>query len=808
MRKLTVCVIAFLLGSSLSVADDAAIHFRQQVAPILKKHCADCHGKKKPEAKLDLSESPTVEQLRSQSHRWFQVLQRVEAGTMPPDDAEPLTMSERSTLTSWVRSEFTKLLVEQQRQEGRSRFRRLSRNEYANTIQDIFGIRPPVMRLMPDDSRVDGYDKVSQALPFSPAATEGQMQIAEEIVERMFSHPRGTQTIRLWSRASEQSKGHLLELDNNWHVSFNSDTHSGALRRAKPDGTPGNGSPSPRKPGLHRIRMHVYGYQTDKPLPVGIYAGHVSAYPQILKLLKVVDVPPGRPAIVETDVYLRTGRDNDIPGSGIRLIPLGLGVPVPKNTLASVRGKGRPGLAIQWVDLVELEESLPGQDLLFADLPEEWMAMFKYRKTLKSSKLPRDDIEQVMRKTLARIGARLYRRDLTEMELNGIVANFMAAIDNDATLKTAFVTEVVALVTSPDCLSVMEEPGRLTDFALASRLSYFLWNSTPDKELLEVARRGKLTDANVLRSQTERLLNAPRSDRFVADFLDQWLGLWGIENTTPDKDLYPEYDDELKISSTMETRATFRHMLERNVSVRDFVAPNWAMLNSRLATLYGFPDVDGFGIRKVRLPPETPFGGIWTQASTMKVTANGTLTSPVKRGVWVAERLLGIRIPSPPANVGAVDPDTRGAKTLREQLALHSSQGSCQACHVKFDPYGFALESFDVMGNFRTSYRVAANAPEKEAKRWKDGLPVDCTGVTPDGQKFADIQELRTILAKQPGQLAYGVTRHLITYATGEPVTPIDQPTIATIVKSAARDEYGLRSLVHGVIQSELFRSK
>jgi hypothetical protein len=258
----------------------------------------------------------------------------------------------------------------------------------------------------------------------------------------------------------------------------------------------------------------------------------------------------------------------------------------------------------------------------------------------------------------------------------------------------------------------------------------------------------------------------------------------------------------------METQATFRHMLDRNLSARDFVAPQWAMLNARLAKHYGIPGVEGFNIREVRLPGETPFGGIWTQAATMKVTANGTLTSPVKRGVWVSERLLGIPIPPPPANIDPVDPDIRGAKTLREQLALHRGKGSCASCHARFDSYGFALESFDVMGNFRTNYRIADAAALKGNSKWKEGLPVDTTGVAPDGTAFTGVKQLREMLAKKPDQLARGVTRHLLTYATGQPATPLDQPAIDAIVKSAAKDDYGLRSLVHGVIQSQVFQKK
>jgi len=811
MRQFILSLLLIHLPLGITLADDAAKTFQQRVSPILKAACTNCHGGSSFEAGLGLDGNPTIDELSTSYHHWFRVADQVEIGTMPPEGEGTLDAKDKQTLLGWIRGDLTNLLVARQRKEGRSKFRRLSRNEYANTVQDIFGIRPPVKKLMPSDGRVDGYDRSSTALPFSTAVTEGQLAIAELIVEKMFDLPRATMTTRLWANDTGQSKGHALELPDGWWVSFNSDSTSGRLDKEAPDGRRIY-FPGPRKPGLHRLRMHIYGYQTDKPLPVGIYAGHVWAYPQILELLKVVDAPPGKPAIVEADVYLRTGWNSDGPSDdGIRLIPLGLGVPVPKNNLASVLGKGRPGLAIQWVDIVELEETLPGQRLLMAEMPAAIQQAFKQNATLKNApKLSPDEIQAFVTNSFGAIGARLYRRDLNEQELSASVKNYMEAVDAGMPLKQAFVTEVAAMMTAPDFLCVVENPGRLTEFALASRLSYFLWNSTPDEELLEVARNGQLSDPQVLRAQTERLLRDEKSERFVKDFLDQWLGLWGIDNTTPDKDLYPEYDDLLKFSSVMETQATFRHMLDKNLSVRDFVAPRWAMLNDRLARHYGIPGVQGFAIREIQLPTDTPFGGIWTQASTMKVTANGTLTSPVKRGVWVSDRLLGISIPPPPPTAGAVDPDTRGASTLREQLALHSKEGSCKACHARFDPYGFALESFDVMGNFRTSYRVLADATsgEKSKQKWIDGLPVDCTGTTPDGKDFADARELRAMLAENPAQLARGVVRHLLTYATGEPATPIDQPAIDAIVRDAARDNYGLRSLVHGIVQSETFRSK
>jgi hypothetical protein len=424
-----------------------------------------------------------------------------------------------------------------------------------------------------------------------------------------------------------------------------------------------------------------------------------------------------------------------------------------------------------------------------------------------------------MEATIRRIGPLFFRRDLGEGEIKALV---QLALDRHDTVeptvnpvKAAFVEAMTSLMTSPDFLCRIEKPGPLDDFAIASRLSSFLWNSCPDEPLLMAARSGRLSTPKGLREQADRMLADARSSRFVTGFTDQWLGLWGIDSTTPDKDVYPGYEELLRHSSIEETRGTFARMLATDASARDFVAPRWALLNERLADQYGVPGVLGVALREVPLPADSPYGGVLTHSATMKVTANGTVTSPVKRGVWVAERLLGVEIPSPPANIEPISPDTRGATTLREQLALHSQQATCAACHAKFDGYGFALESFDVTGRYREKYRVldheVAKLPPEERRgrqRWKEGLPVDAAGVTPDGKTFGGVRDLRTLLAADPAQLARGVARHLLTYATGAPATPVDDPAIEAIVASTAASNYGLRSIVHAVIQSDAFRSK
>ncbi len=828
---ITFSFLSVLALAHSACAADATTTFQSRVLPVLEAHCTKCHGAEKQKARLNFAGPRDLARLTADRELWFRVLDQIEAGEMPPKDEKQLSPADRQTLLDWVRTDFAALQAAHQRREGRATLRRLTRTEYSNTIEDLFGVRPTVRLHLPGDGLVDGYDKVATALPLSASSMAGYFRMADDILARLLKptprakpapKPKSTadpiddllapktnapagaatppptpsrrpfdpeRTFRAVARESEQSKGHILELKDGTMVSFNTDTTSGPLR--------GWGTPTP---GWYRLRLSVYAYQTDKPLPFGIWAGHTGAYPQSIELIDVLEAPPGKPTIIETEVYLRTYDLNELApvNDGIRLIPFGLGVQVPKNFQAS-NCKG-PGLAVQWVEAERPETPLPGDSWLKADL----------QAATQTGSLSRESLLKAVEATFKRVGARLYRRDLNATELRQLVAQVDAHLDERLPVETALRDRITEMMTTPDFLCLVEEPGELPPFALASRLAYFLWNSTPDEPLLELARSGRLRDATVLREQTDRLLRDPKAARFVNNFTDQWLGLRAINDTSPDSKLYPEYarNELLKHSSLRETRAFFRRLLDENLGVRNFVAAPWTMANASLARHYGLPALTGLELQKVSLPADSPYGGLWTQPAILKVTANGTYTSPVKRGVWVAERLLGIPIPPPPPDIPAVDPDTRGAKTLREQLDLHRSLGACAGCHAKFDPYGFALESFDVTGAYRANYRVLNPNPAKGTPAWTPGLPVDPSGKTPDGQPFGGIAELRQLLAKKPDQLARGVTRHLVTYATGAPATRLDQPAIDAIVSATAKDDYGLRSLVHALVQSELFRWK
>jgi hypothetical protein len=374
------------------------------------------------------------------------------------------------------------------------------------------------------------------------------------------------------------------------------------------------------------------------------------------------------------------------------------------------------------------------------------------------------------------------------------------------------------VLTSPGFVFVEEQPGRLDDHALATRLALFLWNSIPDEKLRALADSSELSRPEVLRAQTERLLGDPKARRFVEAFTDYWLDLRKIDDTSPSTTLYNDYelDDPLRLAAIEETRLFFAELLRDDLPARNVVDSDFTFLNERLAVHYGIPGVSGVQFRKVKLPFDSVRGGLMTQASVLKVTANGTTTSPVIRGHWITERILGLETPPPPPTVEAVEPDIRGAVTIRQQLDKHRANPSCASCHSKMDPPGFALESFDVMGGYRERYRaVSDKAPpvkgfgvNGQAFAFHYALPVDSAGALPDGRTFADVRELKRMLVQDEMPIARNLVRQLTIFATGAPVRFSDRDEIERILASAKSSRFGVRSLVHAIIQSELFRNK
>ena len=571
--------------------------------------------------------------------------------------------------------------------------------------------------------------------------------------------------------------------------------------------------------------------------PIGVYAQSSGQS----RPLAEFDFTP-QPAVNEVEVLL--GANEAIQTDSMRFFRTRVNGSEEAYVNPLAEKDGMPGVAFQWLEVegpIYDQTAGAGYHLMFGDLPLRRIESKEGGVTLQIVPPPRPAGEDFRNRFGPRLqdvavevvtanpqedAARLLRQFMTRAYRHPVeeahFRRFLELFDQEFKLGHGFTRSLLsaytAVLASPGFVYVQEEPGKLSDYALATRLALFLWNSAPDDELRALAAAGRLHNPAVLKAQTERLLNDPRSRRFVDAFSDYWLDLRKIDDTSPSTTLYNDYelDDPLKLAAVEETRLFVSELLNRNLPARNIVDSNFTFLNERLATHYGVPGVEGAKMRKVTLPKDSVRGGLLTQASVLKITANGTTTSPVLRGVWIMERILGFQAAPPPA-VPAVEPDIRGAVTIRQQLEKHRADASCAACHRKIDPPGFALESFDIMGGWRDRYRAVSDNAKPEpgiglsGQRYTFhyGLPVDAAGALPDGRTYKDVREFkRVLLARDEPIVARNLVQQLATYATGAPVGFADRPQIEQILENSRSSDHGVRSLVHGIVQSDLFRFK
>ncbi|MFT4548717.1 MAG: hypothetical protein ACI9MB_002670, partial [Verrucomicrobiales bacterium] len=386
---------------------------------------------------------------------------------------------------------------------------------------------------------------------------------------------------------------------------------------------------------------------------------------------------------------------------------------------------------------------------------------------------------------------RAFRRPVTDAELKRYTQMVADKLAEGRCFEEGLRVALEAVLCSTQFLFLQDE-------SIDSRLSYFLWNSLPDPN----------TPEESLAAKVDRMLEDPRSARFVINFTGQWLKLRDIDETIPDATLYGSFDDVLKVSMIWEAESFFRKLLEDNLSIENFLDSKFAMLNGRLADHYGIPGVSGLQVREIALPQDSVRGGVLTQAGVLKVTANGTSTSPVLRGVWVLENILGRHIPPPPPNVGGIEPDIRSATTIREQLDLHRHAESCQACHQYIDPPGFALESFDPTGAYREKYLQFKVNPEHADKGWGrvvDAATVDASGKLASGEAFESIREFKQLI--DADTFSRTLTERILTYALGREMGFSDRAAIDEIAKAAKAKGNGFRTLLHEIIHSDIFQN-
>lgn len=707
--------------------------------------------------------------------------------------------------------------------------RRLNRVEYENTIRDLLGIDVDLKDLLPLDSAANGFDNVGEALHISSFLMEKYLEAADKALNVAIANlPQPPLVKKQYSLKDERlvkttSENVFLSRDDSL-VMFSSSAWNAI--------TVGQFYPPDR--GTYRIRISAYGHQSHgKPVTFRVDAG-----PMLMgtknHLVGYFDASADEPTVIE---FL----DHFEARNHIRISPYGLANAQTVTKVGADKYEG-PGLGVEWVEVEgPLHDAWPPEShrRIFGELKQVPVPIGNFSKRVEvASDEPLADADRILRN----FTRRAFRRPVTDADVQPFLALVEAKLAEKRSFEQAVRVGLAAVLVSPEFLFLREPPGKLDDFALASRLSYFLWSTMPDEELLQRAeqanpkrQRGQNAEppslalrvnlSESLHDQVERLLNHPKAEQFTKNFVGQWLGLRDIDFTEPSHILYPEFDDLLKVSMVRETELFFAEVLKHNLPLTNFVASDFTMLNGRLAKHYGIPfdtstrssdETNGgqgyAAFRKVPLPPESHRGGVLTMASVMKVTANGTLTSPVARGAWVLDRILGQPPEPPPENVAALEPDIRGATTIREQLAKHRQIESCASCHVDIDPLGFALENFDVIGGWRDHYRTTGNGESVtvDGRRmpYHKGKKVDPADKLADGREFNNVDEFKQLLITDKDQLARALTTKLLIYATGAAPTSADRPYIDAIVAKVREKNYGFRSLIHAIVASELFQRK
>lgn len=854
----------------------ASVNHALAQSPFFEKHCHSCHDADSKRGGLDFTAFKLDAGNAESFARLLKIHDRIESGEMPPKNKPRPSAEEKAAALKSLHDLIVKAELPKAN-EGRTRLRRLTRVEYENTMRDLFDMPGLLLQgELPADGSAHGFDNNSDALDISHVNLAKYIEAADHTLNlAIATQPKPPSVIK--QRISLANPGgfvaHVLmhgdgvllknkqpdpefpPASEHMHIDQGAHERLGSFRNGSSVGLFRHEDESFHPyfiefvtiyPGNYRIRTSLWSFKWDKGkvLPSrGTEAARLSivqltgdgrggGHPSTV--LGYYDAPSLNEKVHDIVTWLNK---NEIVGFNAASLAQGAQTRGPKRAM----GFTGPGIACDFLDIEgPLHDVWPprAHQLLFGDLP---FVEFKVKDFPLGGAPKRKLVRQEMGagrnkpdpptglwtvhsaqpmvdadRLLAKFLPRAFRRPVSAEHRKQYVAKVEQRLKAGDSFEAAMRWAYRAALVSPDFLYHIEPAGKLDDHALASRLAYFFWRSMPDDKLTRLAESGKLRERAVLHGEVERLLADAKSQRFVEDFLGQWLKLRSIAATDPDRKLYPEFNLYLQDSTVAETRAYFRELLDKNLDASYLVKSDFAMLNERLAVHYGIDGVSGSQIRRVALPAGSPRGPFLTQASILRITANGTTTSPVPRGAFVLDRLLGQPPEPPPPNVPAIEPDVRGAKTIREQLAKHRDNPSCASCHAKIDPPGFALESFDVIGGFRTRYRsIGAGDPAPRGKidpfigiSFRLGPTVDASGVLPDGREFRAISEFQDHIAANRPQLLRNLARQFAIYGAGRDLAFSDRASIGEIVTNTQKQGGGIRTLIHELTQSALFQTR
>ncbi len=760
---------------------------------FMRDNCMDCHEGESAEAGFDLRKIGSKISHPSVRANWVKAIDRVRQGEMPPKDAGDVDQKVADafvkTTGTWVRS----FELREHASLGRVRARRLTNLQLERTLHDLFAIDVPLAGLMPGEQRTDGFTNIAHGQSMSHFQLENHLVAVDAALDAAFARAAETkepinerQNPKTLARKKPEQRCREPEMRGGKAVVW---TGGPIFYGRLPSTTAKEGSwfrftikaSAVKAPKDRGVWCSVRTGRCTSGAPLLTWVGAFEATREPKESVFECWLPKGHMLEVHpADATLKKGR---FQGGQV-----GAGEGDPQNL---------PGLALH---SVKVEQIFPGgsvdyvRERLFGkDIP------VTVNKKSGAIKVGYKNQKQEASRQLRSFARRAFRREMSEEQLNPYIRLLHSSIADGVSSSDALRAAYRAILCSPRFMYFSENAGILDDYAIASRLSYMLWNSMPDWTLMSLARDGKLRNRQTIYDQVDRMLKTRRGKQFVTDFANEWLDLVDIDFTEPDRKLYKQFDVIVQEAMLFETRMYLQTMFRNDAPVSGLVKANHSFLNSRLARYYGIDGVDGDQVRKVSLSKDTHRGGILSQGAILKVTANGTNTSPVLRGVWIADRIMGEHIPPPPENVPAIEPDIRGAKSIREMLAKHRDNDACASCHKKIDAHGFALENFDAAGQWRDKYY---------SKNKSRRLKVDPSYKLADGRSFKSFEEFRDLVASKPRPLAKNLAEKLLVYGTGSQITFSDRGDLQKIVNETQSKKYGVRSILKSVVTSRIFLTK
>lgn len=819
----------YLISFALSLTLQAA-------APkMIEQKCSGCHNPKNAMGGLDLTALPFNLADRSNRDRWIRIHDRIEKHEMPPKGVD-LADAERAAMVKQLATALHEADRADVAAHGRGPMRRLNRDEYEQNLRDILQLPYLDIRdMLPEDREAHHFNKVSETLDMSRVQLTAYLDATEAALRQATVHSLEPPPVTKFRASGFKLFPGLRSTGGRESMFFIKDDKGINVERERsmPISPELMADPSVEM-GLFRSPGWPYG-----AFPQGFAAKHGGEYRVRFRARAVLQHPgfvlsPAQQAVPMTFRSRRpTNHDiaEDVKSTG-GIIEIGpqphvyettvvlaagqtveyglLGLPVPQvDAIPGQSGSyryppfppgGQPGVAINWLEL-------EGPIAPASWPPASHRVLFDNLGIEPSPQQSREEAVRLLRRFIHTAA----RGPIPEEALRKFERLVLARLDKNEPFPEAMLAGYQAFLCSGLFLYLHEPPNQ---FAIAERLSHFLTNSRPDSALMRAANEGRLRDSAVLQNETNRLIGGSGFERLVQSFTDYWLNLRHLRRDDPDIRLYPEYrlDEYLVDSMERETRAFVTAMVRDNLPVRTLIESDFVYVNDRLARHYELPAVQGSALRRVNLPKDSPLGGLLTQAAILKVTANGTATSPVLRGAWIMDRIIGDPPPPPPPGVPAVEPDIRGAKTIRDQLAMHTKSSTCASCHAKFDPVGLALENFDVAGRWRTRYRGIAEGERVSGIdhtghdfAFTIAAAVDPSGKLVDGRTFRDVRELKAIFASDPRRLARNLLHQFTVYATGTPVRFSDRAEIEKILNACAREGYRTRDLLNALVQSRIF---